>query len=302
MRRRDMLDDPPETVVQPKTGRFRERSEGAEQLSAAGDDIVRRARIDLRNREDGRIGDRDSAGDVRLERHHDFAGNGDRIQAFVRHRRMAASARDRGADRIRRSKQRPRPSGNRAARHVWPDVECEGGVGTTAGKHIVDKVVLDHEPCAMIALLPRLKHEDNGAGEAFAQSAKRAGGANQHRAVRVMAASVHRARVAGGEGKPGLLLHRQRVHVAAEQHRPPIVAAAAEDCDEAAGRRPLAIFERQPGERRFDLGRGARAIEADLRVGMNRAAKLDDAVQQVLARFSPVRSDLLHQPSPGPAA
>ena len=71
--------------------------------------------------------------------------------------------------------------------------------------------------------------------------------ADEHRDMRVVPAGVHRAARLGGEVEPRVLDQGQCVHVAAQQHGAP-VGGTAQNGDQSAGRRPLAKFERQPGE------------------------------------------------------
>src|SRR3546814_12731080 len=63
---------------------LRQRAQRAEQLRFAGDDVVRRARLDLRDRQHRGIGDGHLARDEGLERGDDLARDGDRIDAIVR--------------------------------------------------------------------------------------------------------------------------------------------------------------------------------------------------------------------------
>jgi hypothetical protein len=115
--------------------------------------------------------------------------------------------------------------------------------------------VVDHRLRAVPQLLRRLEHQQCGARPRLPAARQLGCGPEQAGDVDVVPAGVeHVDRVplvvdsadGAGVGQPGLLLHRQSVHVAAKNDGPPIVAAAAKDGDEAAGRGALAIFERQP--------------------------------------------------------
>ena len=64
-------------------------------------------------------------------------------------------------------------------------------------------------------------------------------------------------------------------------------AGAAQDGDEAGGRGPLAQLQRQAGQRRADLGGGLRAVEAELRLGVDGAAQRDGLAKQRLAGGGP---------------
>src|SRR3546814_2692326 len=59
---------------------LRQRAQRAEQLRFAGDDVVRRARLDLRDRQHRGIGDGHLARDEGLERGDDLARDGDRSE------------------------------------------------------------------------------------------------------------------------------------------------------------------------------------------------------------------------------
>jgi len=107
-----------------------------------------------------------------------------------------------------------------------------------------------------------------------------------------MAAGVHRAGDGGGEVQPRFLVHRQRVHVAAQQHGAGIAALtgapAAQDRDEAGGRLAVVDLQRQADQRGLELLGRARAVVADLRLGMDRAAQRDDVRQFPGADGGPV--------------
>ena len=142
-------------------------------------------------------------------------------------------------------------------------------------------------------LLTRLEHEDDGARQLVASRAQRLCRPDQHRGMRVVTTSVHRAGVAAGKGEPCFLLHRQRIHVAAQQHgaavRPlPFRPAPAQDRDKAAGRRRVVDFERQPRQRRLRLFGRPDTVQADLGIGMDGAAQRDDVVEMVVADAGPV--------------
>ncbi len=151
------------------------------------------------------------------------------------------------------------------------------------GQRRVEQTVGDHVPGAVMTLLARLEHEHDRAGKFVTPCAERLGRADEHRGMRIVAAGVHRAVDLRRERQAGFLLHRQRVHVAAEQYRPPVAAGiaaapATQDRDEAGGRSAFADFEREASERRLHLVRGAGAVEADFGIGVDRAAEGDRIV------------------------
>ena len=95
-------------------------------------------------------------------------------------------------------------------------MQGEGGVGLGVG---VEQTVLDHVPRAGMALLARLEHELDRAGQLVAVAMQEMHRLHQHRGVRIVAAGMHAAGDLAGEVEPGLLRHRQRVHVAAQEDR-----------------------------------------------------------------------------------
>ena len=128
------------------------------------------------------------------------------------------------------------------------------GVARDLGGHHVDAVrrrhpaaggvedaLVDHQAGAVPALLARLEHEDHVAGELLAVRAQHPGGADEHRGVQVVAAGVHDAVDAAAELQAGLLLHRQRVHVAAQQHRRSVAVARPPRSTAVTDDRPLPV-------------------------------------------------------------
>ena len=119
------------------------------------------ASVDLRDRQHRGIGDRHLPRDIGLQRQHDLACDGNRIEAIVRHRTVSAAAVDRRTQRIGRGEKRPGPADERAGGRVGRDVQREGRFGFGD----VQQPVVDHVTRAVIALLAGLEHEDDGAGQ-----------------------------------------------------------------------------------------------------------------------------------------
>ena len=88
---------------------------------------------------------------------------------------------------------------------------------------------------------------------------------------------MHPARHGRGEIEDGVLLQRQRVHVAAKKHGPAGFPGV-EDGDRARAARPFTPLERQIGELGTYFGEGLGSLEAKLRLRMDRAPKRGDAV------------------------
>lgn len=130
---------------------------------------------------------------------------------------MATGAADRHGQPGRAGGQRAGAGGEDAGRqprrqHVQP----ERGDRLTGR---VQQTLLEHPGGAVVALLPRLEHEQHRAGELGPVCGEPLGGADQHRGVQVVAARVHRTRNRRGVVQTGLLGERQRVHICPEQHR-----------------------------------------------------------------------------------
>ena len=94
----------------------------------------------------------------------------------------------------------------------------------------------------------------------LASTPRRAG---QHGRVRVVAAGVHAPGRARREGEPGVLGHRQRVHVGAQQHRADRAGRRADARPRRCGAAAREL-ERQVGERLEHRGRGLRQVEPEL--------------------------------------
>ena len=130
---------------------------------------------------------------------------------------------------------------------------------------------LDHGLGAARALLPRLEHEHHAPGELVPPRAQQVRRSHQPGHVQVVAARVHRA---GGRGvlQPGLLGHRQPVHVTAQQDRGP-GPCATQHRDHRGHRAPQGDLQVQPVQGLDDPLLGPREVVAHLRVGVQGAAQ-----------------------------
>jgi hypothetical protein len=171
---------------------------------------------------------------------------------------------------------------DRAGLEIGKDVQRESGIGLRIG---VEQPVIDHAAGAGMTLLAGLKHEFDGAGKLVAVTVQEVHRLHQHRGMSIVTAGMHASGNLAGKAEPGLLRHRQRVHVAAQQNRATALRAgsgAAQRHDEAGCRRPAAdpdIETTQPVE--HCLGR-QRQIEAELRLGMDAPTQCDRFRQQLL--------------------
>ena len=95
-------------------------------------------------------------------------------------------------------------------------VHAVGGVHTPAGG--IQHAFADHVAGAVEAFLAGLEHQDDVAGQLVPAFGQEGGGSCQHGGVQVVAAGVHGAVDPGRVVHARLLLHRQAVHVRAQQH------------------------------------------------------------------------------------
>ena len=134
-------------------------------------------------------------------------------------------------------------------------MEREGGFGPG-----VEQAVLDHMARAVEALFARLEHEAHLPCHIFVPPRQYARRACEHRGVRVVSAGMHATGNGGGEFESGVLIHGQRVHVAAQQHRA-TRPAPLEDCHGAGSRCPLAPGQWQVGQFGAHLGQRERGFQ-----------------------------------------
>ncbi len=113
----------------------------------------------------------------------------------------------------------------------------------------------------------------------FDASRQQPGGADEHRRVRVVPARVHLVADAGCEVEPGVLVQRQGVHVAAQQHGRARFRAGEQGGDAARGLVDGDV-ERERVDGLEHLLPRDRQVVADLGVAMQRPAQLDGVGQQ----------------------
>ena len=271
MRGGDAVRDAPHALEHALARELGDRSHRAEQVRRLGDDVARGAGLDLCDGDHRRIEDVHAAGDERLERLHDLAGDRNRIEAVVRRGGVAAFAAHGDLDRIARREHRPGPRGDDAGRLAVRDVQREGARRRCGA---VEQALLQHHARAVVALLARLEHEQHRARQLRAPSRQHARGADQHRHVRVVAARVHRPVDLGRERQARRLAQRQRVHVGPQENRR-TRPAARQSRDHR--RRALTRARLEPEAiERLQHGRlRARQREADLGMTMDAAPQLD---------------------------
>ena len=269
-----------------------QRTDRAEQRGAFGDDIVRRPGKDPPDRDHCRIEDRNLARDHCLDRRHDLAGNRHRIDRIMRHRGMAAPASNCHVQLVGRSEQGTGTPGEDAVRRIRHDVECKGCIGQR-----VDQAVVQHVTRAVMPFFARLEHEHDGSGKRVALRRKEPGGADEHGNMRIMAAGVHRPLGRRGIVEPGILMQRQGIHIATQQHSAPVVRSA-QDRDQACRRWPFAEFQGQARERRLDLGQRLGILQTQLGLDMNGAAQCHEIGKDRFGIRRPAAGHLVHPRPP----
>jgi hypothetical protein len=131
----------------------------------------------------------DATRDEGLQRLDDLAGDRDRVDRVVRHRRVPPLAGNVDGEDVGRGEHGSRPRGDPARRQERRDVDRECGVD---GRLPLEQTLLDHGARAEVPLLARLEHEADVPCEALTPLAQEPRGARQHGRVRVVAAGVHR--------------------------------------------------------------------------------------------------------------
>ena len=195
------------------------RGEGADadgQLRGLRDDVDGRARVEHSGREHDGVEDVEAAGDVLLQLAQERSTAGDGVERVLRSRGVAAQAADRDVEAGEGSHVRAGPRVRVPLRLVGGHVHA---VRTDDGDPCcVEDALVEHLPGPVPALLARLEHEDDVAGQVGPVRVEEVGRADEAGDVEVVPARVHRT-VRGGEVEPGLLLDGQRIHVAAQQDR-----------------------------------------------------------------------------------
>jgi hypothetical protein len=159
----------------------------------------------------------------------------------------------------------------RQARPVVQRVDLVGG-------EALEETVLDHRPAAGIAFLAGLEDQRHGAveGTRLGQVARRG---QKHRGVAVVATAVHAAVVARAVRERVVLLHRQRVHVGTQSHRPAARRrASAHDGDDAGLADAGVVLDVERGEPLGDDVRRAMLLEAALGMRVQVAAQRRELV------------------------
>ena len=233
---------------------------------------MRAAGVELGHRHHGGFGGFVAARDQRLDRGDDLAGDRHRIARLVRHRGVAAAPFDDDLELVGGGEQRAGAADQHAVLVVGHDVQREGGVGER-----VEQPVLEHEARAVEAFLAGLEHEAHLAGELALPLGEQS--APRRRASRCGCRGRRRASAREWSRRSRARFPRASAARPCRRAAAPTDpgAAALEDRHRAGARGALAPFERQVGELGADFGQRQRGVEAELGLGMDRAAQRDDA-------------------------
>ena len=163
---------------------------------------------------------------------------------------------------------------------MWmANAALDRGGSAVVERRQVEQALVEHEPGAVVALLAGLEHEQHSSGQLVPAAAEQAGGAGEHRGVRVVPAGVHAPVHVRGEVEAGVLRHRQRVHVAAQQDRRPGLRAGQQGGDARRG-----VVERDVERETVECGQhrlaGDRQVVADLGPAVQGTAQLDRDIEQ----------------------
>ena len=284
MGQRGVQAHPADLLVQPGPGGLGQRAQGAFEERGLGDDVVGGARGDVRDGQHRGLVGVDAPGECHLQRsdHRRRGGNG--VERVVRGRRVAPAPGDGHAHDVGRGHDRTVAGLQLTGRHGRGDVQRKGDVGAPGGARLVQQPLLDHVARPVEALLAGLEHEQHPSGEGVAVVGEHAGGRSEHGDVRVVPAGVHRPVDLGGEIQPGVLVEREGVHVAAQQHGGPRPRAL-QHRDDGRHRTAQVHLQREIAQLGEERVAGVRQGEAQLRTAMERAP------QRHSARLHVPRSD-----------
>ena len=248
-----------------------EEADRGSQRRGVGDDVVRRRALQLGDGDDDGVEDVEGTRRHRVERQRDLGDRGHRVTGRLRLGAVAPGAVD-GDLEVGETGHERTAAGGEAAADVGFDVDAVRGDDGHPGR--LEDALGDHRLRPALALLGRLEHEDHGAGQLVAVGGEQPGRPDESGRVHIVAARVHRP-VRRGEVEPGLLGHREGVHVPAQQDRRSR-APAAEDGDHRGERLPRRDLESQPRKRPEHLGLREGQLRAELGVGVERATQGDE--------------------------
>ena len=291
---REILGGAPETRDHVFAHRGIERAERAYQLRFVGNDVEAHAALELAGGQHHRRGrDVHLARDDRLRTQQDLRADGDRIDAIPRPRPMRLLAAHGERPLVRARHQRAAARADLAHRQPCPDVQTEHRLRLEFRKN----ALLQHQRRAEIlpgfgrAFLGGLEHEHHLARQFVPHRRQRRRHAQQHRHMRIVTAGMHhpdRLAAIGAhdlrcERQPGLLGHRQCIHVGADRDARP-GPASLEDRGHAGGRDAGARLQTQGPQLIGDEFRGADLMRAEFRMLMQVATPFDHLRLEVLQR------------------
>ena len=196
-----------------------------------------------------------------MQRHNQLRRGDNRVRSALRHRRMAAFAGQGNFKRVERGHHRPAADRHLAQRHTRPVVQRVNGIHREALK----QPLLYHFPRAAQVLLGGLENKVHGTAKAAGLRQMRRC-RQQNRAMTIMAAGVHHARIARFIADIALLGDRQRVHIGPQaNHR---TGAVLQGRDHAGTRQPAMHLEAKRREQFSHPTRGLLFLIPQLRASM----------------------------------
>ena len=194
-----------------------ETANRAAQHGVVGNDVERVAAVNLRHAYDRRLARVQVARHHRLQCDHQMAGDYQRVDALIGHRRVAAVPTDGDLEGAGAGHDRPRHHGHLADGQARPVVQPEH----RPHRKLLEQSVLDHYIATGFRLFRRLEDEIDGTIEIkrcliLRDVARRP---EKQRGVTIVPAGVHPARMRGNVGKVILFLQRQGIHIRAQADR-----------------------------------------------------------------------------------
>lgn len=181
------------------------------EVGRTGDNVARRAAVQLADGDDGGLVGADLARDDGLQGVDDFGGNHNGIVAALGHGAMARGAADVDAEPVGVCHARAGLAAHGAGVDFAPDVRGIGAVDA------VEHAGADHELGALAVFLAGLEYDADLAVNVIGHVTQNLQRAEHHGDVAVVAAGMHTAIVDAGELLAGLLGDRQGVDVGAQQ-------------------------------------------------------------------------------------
>ena len=281
----DVLGDLADPLLQQRQRIGREEPDGGGQLRRVRDDVARLRTLELGHRDDDGIEDAERPRRHRVQRQRDLGDRGHGVAGGLRLGAVAAGAVD-GQVEVGESGHERSALGREATALIGLDVDSIGGDDGHSGG--VEETLGDHRLGTALDLLGGLEHEDDRAGDRLPVRGEQPGGADESGRVHIVPAGVH-VPVRRGEVEPRLLLHRQRIHVSAQQHRG-TGACAPEHGHHRGQALPRRDLEAEAGELVEDGLLRERQVVSEFGVRVQPAAQGDEIAEVALRLGAEIRS------------